>query len=71
MNADDALARKRFLALNLVRLSGLTMVLIGIAVHYGRIDLPEPAAYVLVVLGLADFFAMPNYLARKWRTPKA
>lgn len=67
---DDTLARNRFVFLNLVRLVGLVTVLIGIAIHYGRIPAPEPAAWLLVAAGLFDFFAVPNFLARNWRTPE-
>jgi hypothetical protein len=71
MTEADKLARIRFLVLNLVRIAGLAAVLIGIAIHYGRIPAPEPAAWVLVAAGLADFFFVPNLLARNWRTPDA
>jgi hypothetical protein len=71
MNDADKLARTRFLLLNLVRIAGLVAVLIGIAIHYGRIAAPEPAAWILVAVGLVDFFFVPNLLARNWRTPDA
>jgi hypothetical protein len=71
VNDTDKLARTRFLLLNLVRIAGLVAVLIGIAIHYGRIPAPEPAAWILVAVGLADFFFVPNLLARNWRTPDA
>lgn len=69
MSEDDKLTRRRFMLLNLVRLGGLAMVLAAIAIHYGKLAAPEAAAYVLAVVGLADFFFMPNVLARNWRTP--
>jgi hypothetical protein len=69
MSEDDKLARRRFMLLNLVRLAGLAMVLVAIAIHYGKLSAPEAVAYVLAIVGLADFFFMPNVLARKWRTP--
>jgi hypothetical protein len=68
MNPDNARARNRFMLLNLVRLAGLALVLTGIAIHYGRIAAPEPAAWLLVAAGLADFFFAPNLVARNWRT---
>jgi hypothetical protein len=71
MNELDKRARNRFALLNLVRLAGLVLVLAGLAIHYGRIPAPEPAAWVLVAAGLVDFFFGPNFLARKWRTPDA
>jgi len=66
---DDRIARNRFLLLNLVRLGGLALVLLGISVHYGKLALPEAAAYVLVVAGFAEFFLLPNLIAKNWRTP--
>ena len=68
MTEDDARARNRFMVLNLVRLGGLALILVGIAVHYGKIAAPEPVAYALVIAGFADFFFVPNMLARSWRT---
>lgn len=68
MTEDDKLARNRLVMLNLVRLSGLAMVLIGIAIHFGKIASPEWVAYVFTAMGLVDFFFMPNLVARNWRT---
>lgn len=70
MNDDDTVARNRFMLLNLVRVAGLVMVLIGLAIQYGKIPAPELLGYVLMGAGLVDFFFMPKLLARKWRTPK-
>ena len=69
MTENDRLARNRLMVLNLVRLGGLALILVGIAVHYGKIAAPEVVAYVLVILGFAEFFFLPNILARNWRTP--
>lgn len=65
---DDALAKRRFAVINLVRLGGLLMVLAGIAAQQGVLPLPDPIGLILVVLGLIEFFALPNVLARRWRT---
>jgi len=66
--SDDALARQRFVLLNLVRLGGLLMVLAGIGAHQGALPLPQPIALILAALGLFEFFFLPNILARSWRT---
>ena len=71
MSDDDALARNRFFALNAIRLSGLALVLVAIAIGYGRIDAPQYIAYVLGPIGLFEFFFLPKIVARKWRTPDA
>ena len=68
MTDDDKLARNRFMLLNLVRLGGLALILLGIAIHYGKIAAPEALAYALVIAGFADFFFVPNILSRNWRT---
>ena len=52
MNDEDTLARNRFMLLNLVRLGGLAMVLIGIAIHFGKIPAPKLIGYVLMPVGL-------------------
>jgi len=67
MNDDHA--RQRFIAINLIRLSGMAMVLIAIAIHYRKIDAPEELAWALAALGVIEFFFVPQFLARRWRTP--
>lgn len=66
--SDEALARQRFAMLNLVRITGLIMVLGGIAAHQGALPLPDPAGLIVAVIGLFGFFFLPNILARRWRT---
>lgn len=69
MTEDDTLARNRFMVLNAIRLGGLILVLVAIAIGYGKIDAPVFIAYILAPLGLFEFFFLPNIVARKWRTP--
>ncbi|MEP5937097.1 MAG: hypothetical protein ABJ239_02115 [Erythrobacter sp.] len=64
----EALAKQRFMLLNLVRLMGLAAVLIGIAITQGAIDLPFAVGVVLAVFGLLEFFLMPNILAKNWKS---
>jgi len=70
MSPEDTLARRRFMVLNIIRLSGLGMILIALAIHYGRIEAPQIVAYVLAAFGVIEFFFVPNILARKWRSPR-
>lgn len=67
-------ARARFAAIQLVRLVGVVLVLLGVLVQAGRIEalawVPRWAGYVLIAAGLADTFVMPMLLARRWRSPK-
>lgn len=66
---DDDQARNRYLIINAARLGGVAMVLVGILGLRGVLEYPEAAGYVLVVVGLVDVFVIPQFLARKWRTP--
>lgn len=63
--------RNRFFMLNAVRLSGVALILVGILIVNGAIDLPKLVGYIFVPIGLAEVFVVPLILARKWRTPQA
>lgn len=72
---DDSLAARRFAALQLARLSGAVLVLLGVVVLAGKAPawlggLPPAAGYGLAALGLFEFYAVPRFLARRWRTPR-
>ena len=66
---DDP-AKARFLVINLVRLTGVAMILVGVLATQKRIELPDAAAYLLIVLGLLEVFVFPRLLARRWRSPE-
>lgn len=66
--AAETRARNRFMAINVVRISGVLMVLAGLAVMNGALDLPEVVAWGLIGLGLAEVFIFPTLLSRKWST---
>jgi hypothetical protein len=70
-SASEDEARNRWMVINALRVGGLVFALIGILGLGHVIALPEIAAYLIVAVGLADFFVVPLLLARKWRTPKA
>ena len=65
----DAIARNRFLVINLLRLGGAAMVLVGLLMTADRIGGGAALGYALLVLGLLDMFAVPQVLSRRWRTP--
>lgn len=67
---DDP-ARARFFILQLVRLAGVAMVLTGLAITQGAIDLPQSVGVALVALGFVEVFFVPRLLARKWKSPGA
>ena len=65
-------AGARFAVLQLVRLSGALLALAGVLVVSGKISwmphLPGALGYILIGLGLGDFFALPPLLARRWKS---
>lgn len=66
--ADDP-AKARFFAIQLMRWTGLAMVLIGLLIVQRGIGPPVETGYALVLIGLLDGLIMPSVLARKWRSP--
>ncbi len=68
--ADTDPAAARFWLMQLLRLSGAVLVMIGAAIMAEAIDLPFAIGLLLVLLGLAEFFVVPRLLARRWRTPE-
>lgn len=64
--SDEQRAKGRFIAINAMRVTGVVMVLMGIAILQRAIDLPEVAAYVLIAFGLVEAFVAPAVLARAW-----
>lgn len=64
---DPAQARFAFIAFH--RLLGAAMVVVGILVTQHAIAWPTKIGWVLLGLGLVDFFVMPLVFARLWRTP--
>ncbi len=66
MSEDTAM--QRFIVLNTVRLTGVAMVLIGVLVIEGVVDLPDIVGYVFIPFGLFEVFFMPFILARHWKS---
>ena len=69
---DEATWRNRFILINLVRIGGTIVALIGLGIWHsdwvrpgGAIEIGLPIA----LIGVAASFMAPKYLARKWRTP--
>ena len=61
-------AKARFMAINLIRWSGVGLVVLGLLATTGKIDLPAAVGPVLVLFGLFDALIMPTILARKWKS---
>lgn len=66
---SEDVARNRFIVINLVRLVGTVMVLASMLILANAIEGPYALGYVLLAAGLFEIFAVPQLLARKWRTP--
>lgn len=72
--ASEETWRNRFILLNLTRIGGTIVVLIGLLVWYSDLYRPGGAMEVglpLALVGLVISFWAPIYLARKWKTPPA
>ncbi len=69
---DEALWRNRFITINLVRIGGTAVVLLGLFILNG--DLIQEGGSIalgipLALIGLAISFGGPKWLSNKWRTP--
>lgn len=69
---DETLWRNRFIAINLVRIGGTIVVLIGLALWQSDV-LVEGGSLILglplTLAGLVASFWGPKWLAARWRTP--
>ena len=67
-------AAARFAIIQLVRVAGVALVLLGLAIQTGRVGalsgIPAAVGYAFIAFGLVDVFVLPLVLARRWRTPK-
>ena len=70
MNEDDeAQARNRYMIIQVLRIFGVALVIGGILIVRGKINLDPIVGYAFIVVGLLDAFGTPLFLARQWRTP--
>lgn len=67
--AEDDRARARFMVIQLMRLSGVAMVIASLLILNGVLPLPKIVAWVFLPIGIVDVFVVPQFLARKWRSP--
>jgi len=67
---NEDIARQRWGVIQLVRIMGFGMVILGILLARDAVDLfgeqNHMVGYAFVVIGLVDGFFMPIFLARKW-----
>ena len=69
---DEDTWRNRFIAINLVRIGGTVVVLIGLLIWHSDIVVERGSMMIglpLALIGLVVSFYGPKYLARRWRTP--
>ena len=69
---DDAVWRNRFILVNLVRIGGTAIVLLGLYIWHGDSVREGGAVEIglpLALIGLVLSFVGPRHLSRKWRTP--
>lgn len=67
---DDPQARSRWMVMQVARVSGAALVMLGAIIAVGRTDLPPVAGTVMMLIGLFDATVIPLLLARRWRTPR-
>lgn len=68
---EPDLARARFFTLGLIRLGGVALAFLGVAIIAKR--LVEPAEIIggaLLLIAAVDVLVVPVVLAKRWRTPK-
>lgn len=69
---DETRAQYRFLIINIARITGAVMLVLGLAVIAREaFGLPKAAGYVLFLVGMIDFLLVPVFLSKRWKsTPK-
>jgi hypothetical protein len=62
-------AKGRFAILNIVRITGVAFVMMGIANALGRLlpDFGPYLGYLLIGIGMFEFFFLPKMLVRGWK----
>ena len=72
---NDDEARSRWMIIQALRTMGFALAILGILMARGVVDLAgnsnQLVGYAFAAIGLLDGFVMPQFLARKWRTPPA
>ena len=62
-------AQGKWMIMQVVRLAGVAMVVLGALIISGKIDWHPAIGYVLAANGLLDVFVIPLVLARRWKSP--
>ena len=71
---SDDTAHQRWMVIQLLRFVGFALAILGIVMARDVVDLAgennRMVGYAFIVVGLIDGFVMPQFLARKWRSPR-
>ena len=68
--SGEEIVRARLRRLTVVRLAGVALCLIGLAVCAGQIALPRLVGVLVVLVGLYEALVFPLVLSRRWRKAK-
>ena len=62
-------AQYRFLVINLCRITGAIMLVVGLAVIAREaFGLPKASGYLLFLVGMLDFLLVPVLLSKRWKS---
>ena len=70
MSPED-LAKARFKRLSYIRIGGVMVALLGVAIAGDRIALPHWLGVLLVLIGVFDMLVFPTLLIRRWKKDEA
>ena len=69
MNDNESVAKQRFFFLSLIRLLSTALIVVGLLILAGKMDIPKPAGAVFTIFGLLELIFLPRFLVSKWKTP--
>ena len=62
-------AQYRFLVINLCRITGAIMLVVGLAaIAREAFGIPKAAGYLLFLVGMFDFLFVPVFLSKRWKS---
>lgn len=69
MNDNESMAKQRFFFLSLIRLLSTALIVVGLLILAGKLDIPRPAGAAFAIFGLLELVFLPRFLASRWKTP--
>ena len=68
---DEEKARSRYIIISAARMGGVILIALAFGIiSNGFMGLQVEIGYFLLVVGLLEFFVVPLFLARMWKTPE-